>query len=133
MALGNITCSVGDQSGELPFDLSMDINETSHGSQTGAAAREPLGGFTLFTLALCCDIADVLIVGFLSEPDGMSAFIDVISWNNRNLTFSRYDQRGDHSLSENCRNLNCLRFRRLLVRAWHGNCQWIVDCPSRAW
>ena len=113
MALGNLAGNVGDER----CDPGMDAQESSHGKQTGGTATEFLGGFTPFALAFCCDIADVIVVCFLSEPDGMSAFIDGIPRNDRKITFGIYGPRKDHSLSGTGRNLNCLRSRRLLVRA----------------
>lgn len=63
MALGNLAGNVGDEG----CDPGMDAQESSHGKQTGGTATEFLGGFTLFALAFCCDIADVIVVCFLSE------------------------------------------------------------------
>ncbi len=91
----------------------MDVKESSH---TSGAASELLVSLTLFAMALCYDIADVLIVGFSSEPDWMSAFIDFIPWNDRKLTFEIYGRRED-LYSGTRRNLNYLRFRHLLVHA----------------
>ena len=95
----------------------MDVKESSHGKQTRGTPSGFLGGFNLFTLAFCCDIADVLIVGFLSEPDGTSASIDFTPQNDRKLASVVSGPCTDHSLSGTFRNLSCLRFRRLLVRA----------------
>lgn len=99
MALGDLACDVGDERCKLVFDPGMDVKESSH---TGGAASELLGVFARFALALCCDIADVLVVSFLSKPDGMSAFIRFIPQNDRRLTFARYGEREDHSLSGIC-------------------------------
>lgn len=72
-ALDNLACDVGDKRCKLVFDSGLDVKESSH---TGGAASELLGGFTLVALALCRDILDVLVVGFLSKPDGMLALVD---------------------------------------------------------
>lgn len=77
MALGNLAGHVGDEC----CDPGLDVKELSHRKQTSGTAGELLDGFTLFALALCCDIMDVLVVGFLSEPDRMSAFTDVVPSN----------------------------------------------------
>lgn len=82
MALDNLAGDVGDESCKLVFDPGMDVKESSH---TGGAASELLGGFTFFALTLCRDIADILVVCFLSKPIGMSAFVDLTSWSDRNL------------------------------------------------
>lgn len=127
LALGNLACDVGDEFCNLVFDPGMDMKESSH---TGGAVSELLGGFTLLALALCGDIADVVVVDFLSEPEELLAFAD---GSDNELTFGVNDPREGHSLFEICRSLNCLRFRRWLVRAWHEHCQWSPDYPSRAW
>lgn len=44
----------------------MDVKESSH---PGGAASELLGSFALFALTLCCNITNILVVGFLSKPD----------------------------------------------------------------
>ena len=109
MAPGKLACDLGDESCKLLFDFGMDVKDSSY---TGGAASELLVSLTLFAMALCYDIADVFVVGFSSEPDWTSAFIDFISWNDRQLTFEIY---GLYSGTR--RNLNYLRFRRLLVHA----------------
>lgn len=113
MALDNLACDVGDKNCKPSFNPGMGVKESSH---TSGAASELLGGFTLFALELCCDIADVFVVGFLSKPEGTSAFIEFIPRNDRELTFERYGPRDD-LYSGTCRSLSFLRFRRLLVRA----------------
>lgn len=113
MALGNVACNVGDQR----CDLGVDLKESSHSKQTGGAASELLGGFNLFALALCCGIADVFVVGFLSKPDELSAYFHVTPRNDRKPTFGKCGRHRDHSLSGIWRNLKYLRFRHLRVRA----------------
>lgn len=63
MALGNLAGHVGDEC----CDPGLDVKELSHRKQTSGTAGELLDSFTLFALALYCDIMDVLVVGFLSE------------------------------------------------------------------
>ena len=91
----------------------MNVKESSH---TGGAASELLVSLTLFAMALCYDIADVLVVGFLSEPDWMLALIDSLPWNDRKLTFEIYVRRENLYFGTR-RNPNYLRFQRLLGHA----------------
>ena len=82
MALSNLAGHVGGESCELPFEPGTDVKESFHSSQTGGAASELLRGFNLFALALCRDIANIFVVGFLSKPGALSAssaFIYLIS------------------------------------------------------
>lgn len=87
MALDKLACNVGDDSCKFGFDPGMDVKESSH---TGGAASELFRGFTLLALTLCCDITNILVVGFLSEPSKKSALIGSRSQKARNLTFGRY-------------------------------------------
>ena len=74
-ALRNLACDVGDETCKLVFEPLMDIKESSY---TGGTANEFLGGFTLLALTLCCDITNILVVGFLSKPVKMLALIGSI-------------------------------------------------------
>ena len=60
----------------------MDVKESSN---PGGAASELLSGFALFALTLCCNIRNVLVVGFLSEPDRKLTLIGLIRRRIRDL------------------------------------------------
>ena len=99
MMVGNLACDVGDESCKVAFHPCMDVKESFH---SGNAASELLGGFVLLALVLCCDIADIFVVSFLSKPGGRSAFINLVPGADRELTWLRYAPREGHSLSEIC-------------------------------
>ncbi len=72
LALCNPACDIRDQTCKPAFDPGMDVKESSC---TGGAASELLGSFTLLASTLCCDVVNILVVGFLSKPDGESASV----------------------------------------------------------
>ena len=77
MTLGHLTCDVIDESCKFVLDPGMDIQDSSY---MGGAASELLGCFALLALVLCCDICDItaiLVVVFLSKPNGQSALFRV--------------------------------------------------------
>ena len=79
----------------------MDHKKSAHGKQACGTASALFGGFNLFPLALCCDVVDVIIVGFLSEPNGVSAFFRISPQNDQNdgkPTSAKCGRHGDHSL-----------------------------------
>ena len=94
MTVGNLACDVGDESCKVAFHSGLDVKESFH---SGNAARELFGGFVLLALLLCCDIADIFVVSFLSEPGGRSAFINLVRGTDRALTWLRYAPREGHS------------------------------------
>ena len=75
MALGNSADKVGDESRDFVFYSGMDVKESSPGSHKGGTASKLLCGFALFALELCCDVLNVFVIGFLSEPETSSASI----------------------------------------------------------
>lgn len=93
MALDKLACNVGDESGKFGFDPGIGVKVSSH---TGGAASEPFGGFILLSLTLCCDITNILVVGFLSKPAQKSALIGSRSQKARNFTFGRYGRHEGH-------------------------------------
>lgn len=78
MTMGNLACDVGDESCKVAFHSGLDVKESFHSGNSGSAASELFGGFDLLALVLCCDIAYVFVVSFLSEPGGRSAFINFV-------------------------------------------------------
>ena len=95
--VGNFACDVGDESCKVAFHSGVDVKESFHSGNSGNAASELFGGFVLLALVLCCDIADIFIVSFLSEPGGRSAFINLVRRTDRELTWLRYARREGHS------------------------------------
>ena len=94
MTVGNLACDVGDKSCKVAFHSGMHVKESFH---SGNAASELFGGFVFLALLLCCDIADIFVVSFLSEPGRRSAFINLLRVSDRELTWPRYAPREGHS------------------------------------
>ena len=99
MTVGDLACDVGDESCKVAFHPGMEAKESFH---SGNAASELFGGFILLALALCCDIADIFVVSFLSKPGRRSAFINLVPGTDRELTWLRYAPREGHSHFEIC-------------------------------
>ena len=78
MTVHNLACDVGDESCKVAFHSRVDVKESFHSGNSGNAASVLFGGFVLLALVLCCDIADVFVVSFLSEPGGKSAIINFV-------------------------------------------------------
>ena len=97
MTMGNLACDVGDESCKVAFHSGVDVKESFHSGNSGSAASELFCGFDLLALVLCCDIADVFVVSFLSEPGGRSVFINFVQGTDRELTWLRYAPREHHS------------------------------------
>ena len=94
MTVGNLACEVGDKSCKVAFHSGMDVKESFH---SGNAASELFSGFVFLASLLRCDIADIVVVSFLSEPGGRSAFINLVRGSDRELTWPRYALREGHS------------------------------------